>query len=105
MFENIIGHENVKNILEGDIQSGTVSHAYLFSGIEGIGKKLTAIEFAKRLLNTNNLSTCVDYSLIQKAEDKKEIVVEQIRNKIVNDVYVAPATGSYKVYIIDARLF
>lgn len=105
MFESILGHENVKKTLLDDFESGTVSHAYLFSGIDGIGKKLTAIEFAKKLLNTNNLSTCVDYEFIQKAEDKKEIVVEQVRNRIVNDVYVAPATGRYKVYIVDDAHF
>ena len=38
-------------------------------------------------------------------QKKKEIIVEQVRNKIVNDVYIAPATGEYKVYIInDAHL-
>ncbi len=105
MFENILGHENVKKQLECDLQKSKVSHAYLFSGIEGIGKKTLAVEFAKELLKTNNLETCVDYKYIEKLPEKKEIIVEQVRNKIVNDVYVAPATGMYKVYLInDAHL-
>ena len=105
MFENILGHGNVKKQLTSDFNEQKVSHAYLFLGTEGIGKKSLAIEFAKQLLNTNNLDTCVDYKYIEKLPDKKEIIVEQVRNKIVNDVYVAPATGSYKVYIInDAHL-
>ncbi len=105
MFENILGHNNVKKQLTSDFNAQEVSHAYLFLGTEGIGKKCVAIEFAKALLNTNNLETCVDYKYIEKLPDKKEIIVEQVRNKIVNDVYVAPATGSYKVYIInDAHL-
>lgn len=105
MFENILGHDKVKKQLESDFEKSQVSHAYLFLGIEGIGKKTLAIEFAKRLLNTNNLETCVDYKYIEKLPDKKEIIVEQVRNKIVNDVYVTPATGDYKVYIInDAQL-
>ena len=32
---------------------------------------------------------------------KKDIIVEQVREKIVNDVYIAPATSNYKVYIIN----
>ena len=105
MFENILGHENVKKQLKSDFEESKVSHAYLFLGIEGIGKKTLAIEFAKKILNTQNLDICVDYKYIEKQSDKKEIIVEQVRNKIVNDVYVAPATGDYKVYIInDAHL-
>jgi len=105
MFENILGHDNIKKQLTSDFNTQKVSHAYLFLGIEGIGKKELAIEFAKSLLKTNNLDTCVDYKYIEKLPDKKEIIVEQVRNKIVNDVYVAPATGDYKIYIInDAHL-
>lgn len=105
MFENIIGHDNVKKQLKSDFEESQISHAYLFLGTEGIGKKTLAIEYAKQLLATNNLDTCVDYKYIEKLPEKKEIVVEQVRNKIVNDVYVAPATGKYKVYIVnDAHL-
>lgn len=105
MFENILGHDNVKKQLKSDFEESKVSHAYLFLGIEGIGKKTLAIEFAKKLLNTDNLDTCVDYKYIEKLPEKKEIIVEQVRTKIVNDVYVAPATGNYKVYIVnDAHL-
>jgi len=105
MFEKIIGHEESKEILVSDIQNDKVSHAYLFSGIEGIGKKELALEYAKVLLNTENLSTCVDFKYIDKLPDKKDIIVEQVRDKIVNDVYVAPATCNHKVYIInDAHL-
>ena len=100
MFENILGHNKVKKLLTSDLDEQEVSHAYLFLGLEGIGKKELAIEYAKELLNTNNLDTCVDYKYIEKLPDKKEIIVDQVRNKIVNDVYVAPATGNYKVYII-----
>jgi len=105
MFEKIIGHEESKEILVSDIQNAKVSHAYLFSGIEGIGKKELAFEFAKKLLNTENLATCVDFKYIDKLPDKKDIIVEQVRDKIVNDVYVAPATCNHKVYVInDAHL-
>ena len=40
MFENIIGNNKIKNLLENSIKQGNVSHSYLFIGIDGIGKKL-----------------------------------------------------------------
>lgn len=105
MFESVVGHEEEKNILKESFLKKSVSHAYLFSGTEGIGKKLLAREFAKVLLGTNNLETCIDFKFIEKLEDKKDIIVEQIREKLVNDVYISPATSEYKVYIInDAHL-
>ncbi len=101
MFENILGHDNEKNILKDCISQGKVSHSYLFAGPSGIGKLLVAKEFAKAILNVNNLNSCPDYKYICKKEDKKNILVEQIRDNIVNDIYVSPATGDKKVYIID----
>lgn len=101
MFEDIIGHEDVKKKIKEDIEMNKVSHAYLFSGQEGIGKKMLAIEFAKELLVTKNMETCVDFKMIQKLPEKKDILIEQVRDSIINDVHISPATGKYKVYIID----
>lgn len=101
MFEDIIGHEDVKKKITEDIDMDKISHAYLFTGIDGIGKKMFAIDFAKRLLGTSNLDTCMDFKLIQKLPDKKDILIEQVRTSIINDVHISPVTGKYKVYIID----
>ena len=49
MFEKIIGNEKNKSILEKSIEIKKTSHSYLFWGIEGIGKKLIASEFAKKM--------------------------------------------------------
>ena len=52
-FENIIGNEENKNLLSNIVKSNNISHSYLFSGTEGIGKSLFAREFAKMILCTN----------------------------------------------------
>lgn len=101
MFENILGHENEKRILINNVKQNNISHAYLFVGKSGIGKFKTAEEFAKIILNTENLNSCPDYKYIYKKEDKKDIVIEQIRKEVIDDIYVVPASGNYKVYIID----
>ena len=33
--------------------------------------------------------------------DKKDILVEQVRKELIDDVYILPAAGDRKVYIID----
>ncbi len=49
-FENIIGNEDVKNILNNAIKTGKLTHSYMFLGPSGVGKTLFAIEFAKMIL-------------------------------------------------------
>lgn len=48
-LKDIIGQENAINILKGVIRKNRVPHALLFVGEDGIGKKFTAINFAKAL--------------------------------------------------------
>ena len=101
MFENIVGHEREKEILKDIIEKQNISHAYLFSGSKGIGKATIAFEFAKQIIKVGNLTSSPDFKYISKNEDKKDIVVEQIRKEVIDDIYIAPAASSKKVYIID----
>lgn len=54
MFENILGQQRIKKLLSGQIKSGKIPHAYIFMGQNGVGKKSTAVEFAKILNCTTN---------------------------------------------------
>lgn len=90
-FENIIGNEKVKNLLNKTISSNNILHSYLFLGIEGIGKSLFAYEFAKMILcqendkPCNKCKSCIefennnnpDFMIIENEE--KSIKIEQIR--------------------------
>ena len=49
-FKDIIGQQDVIERLVKDAQAGTVPHALLFCGPEGVGKLQTAIAFARYLL-------------------------------------------------------
>ncbi len=101
MFENIVGHDKQKDILSKSIENGNISHSYLFFGDSGIGKKQVALEFAKKILKTDNLENHPDFRIISRKEDKKDILVEQVRKELVDEIYVTPASGDRKVYIID----
>ena len=47
-------HEDQKNSIENQ----KTSHSYLFIGIEGIGKKMIAMEFAKAILCIDEKNKC-----------------------------------------------
>ena len=49
MFDQLSGNERVKQILQRMLESGRLPGALLFSGEEGIGKKLFALEVARAL--------------------------------------------------------
>ena len=75
MFEKVIGHDEQKEILSNDISQGRVSHAYAFVGPNGIGKKMLAREFAKKLLKVDDLDVAIDYKQISRIEGKKNILI------------------------------
>lgn len=105
MFENIIGLDKQKNILKNAIEKNNISHSYLFTGKSGIGKCLIAKEFAKYILGADSLESCPDFKYITKKDDKKDILIEQVRKEIIDDVYIAPISSSKKVYIINDAQF
>jgi DNA polymerase-3 subunit delta' len=49
MFHQLTGNERVKQILQRMLESGRLPGALLFSGEEGVGKKLFALEIARAL--------------------------------------------------------
>ena len=48
-FSEIVGQEHVVKTLQGALESGRISHAYLFTGSRGTGKTSLARIFAKAL--------------------------------------------------------
>ena len=112
MFENILGNEKNKKILEKAIELNKASHSYIFWGTEGIGKKLIAKEFAKKILCLQNYDydcnckSCIefdsnnnpDFQLIEAIDGK--IKIEQIR-EMQKKVAEKPIISNRKVYIIE----
>ena len=112
MFENIIGNEKNKNILERTIELNKISHSYIFWGTEGIGKKVIAKEFSKKILclqdhnNNCDCKSCIefdsnnnpDFQLLEPNDGK--IKIEQIR-EMQRKVAEKPIISDKKVYVID----
>ena len=111
MFENILGNEKNKNILEKSIKLNKTSHSYIFWGLEGIGKKTIAKEFAKNILCLEQQEKCKcksciefetnnnpDFQLVEPEDGK--VKIEQIR-EMQRKVAEKPIISNKKVYIIE----
>lgn len=55
-LDKIPGQERVKQILNNFLQSRLIPHAFLFTGIDGVGKDNTAIQFAKALVGNEKVT-------------------------------------------------
>lgn len=98
MFENVIGNKSIKNTLEKSIKTNQITHSYLMIGIQGIGKKLLAKEYAKEILGSNDIINNPDFLCIEP--DGNSIKIEQIRN-LQKEIQEKPIISKKKVYIID----
>ena len=114
-FKDIIGHKKEIAHLEQAIRTGKVSHAYIFNGDKGAGKKTLADAFAMTLQCTGEgerpCGTC--HSCRQAAsgnhpdiiylrhEKPNSIGVEDVRTQLTDDIMIRPYNGNYKVYIIS----
>ena len=117
IFPSVVGHQEIKEHLQAALVHDTVSHAYLFEGMEGIGKRTLAREFAKALLCTQPLEghgpcgRCVSCQTMASgnhpdviylnAGEKASISVETIREGLVQDISVMPYRSRFKVYIVE----
>ena len=91
-FKDVIGQDHITLVLEGAIERGAISHAYLFSGSRGTGKTSVARIFAREIGTSPN-----DLYEIDAASNRGIDDVRAIRD----GVSVLPFESKYKVYIVD----
>ena len=118
-FNNIIGHEEIIGHLKNAIESGKISHSYIFTGEPGSGKKLLAGTFASTLqCEAGGTEPCQKCDSCKKAMGKNHpdiimvshekpgtITIDEIRDQVINDIDIRPYYSPYKIYIIaDADL-
>ena len=114
-FHDIIGHEKIKEHLQKAIGYQRVSHAYILSGEEGMGRKTIAKAFAMTLLcEKHGTEPCMECHSCKQALSKNHpdiiflthekpntISVDDIRTQINGDVAIKPYSGPKKIYIIS----
>lgn len=112
-FDQLIGQDAVAKSLAHALDSGRLSHAYLFSGLRGSGKTSTARIFAKALLCDEgptgkpceicdncvmaNEGRHIDIIEMDAASHRK---IDDIRELIEQTKY-HPASARFKIFIID----
>ncbi len=112
-FADVVGQEPITKVLAGEIESGKIAHAYLFSGPRGTGKTSLAKIFARAVncQNRQGAEACGECTACRATGDEGSVDIVEIdaasNNGVDNirdirdRVNLLPAFCKYKVYIID----
>jgi DNA polymerase-3 subunit delta' len=114
-FSQILGQERAKSFLKKVVARERMPHAYLFTGIAGIGKTSAAMALAmtlncKETVDGEGCGTCQscrqmlsgnfpDFIEIKHRNNKKNISLDQIKD-VNRELRFEPVSGRYRVIII-----
>jgi DNA polymerase-3 subunit delta' len=98
----IIGHQKQWQFLKKSVELGRLSHAYLLTGQEKLGKKTVAFEFIKLLFGQPSAKPLIgshhDFIFIEPATN--EIQIRQIRD-LNWRLSLKPFSAPFKAAVID----
>ena len=112
-FDDIVGQEPITRTLRNAIRSNRIAHAYLFTGVRGVGKT-TAARILAKALNCekgptpdpcNQCSHCQEITAgtsidVLEIDGASNRGIDEIR-QIIENVRYQPAQCRFKIYVID----
>lgn len=113
IFDEVVGQGHVVQTLQNALSAKRIAHAYLFSGVRGVGKTTVARLLSKALncekgISTDICNQCVSCQEITGGISMDVLEIDGASNTGVDDVReikdsvkYMPSKGRYKVYIID----
>jgi len=98
-LSEIVGQEHITQTLKQAVDTGRISHAYLFTGPRGVGKTSIARILAHDIngIKYNDPAYSMDIIEIDAASNNGIEDIRELRDR----TYIAPTLAKYKVYIID----
>lgn len=114
-FDSLIGQEAMVRTLSNAIDTGRLAHAFVLTGVRGVGKTTTARIIAKALNCTAHdgptINPCGECENCKSIAESRHVDVlemdaasrtgvDDIR-EIIESVRYAPVSARYKIYIID----
>ncbi|HEY0214717.1 MAG TPA: DNA polymerase III subunit gamma/tau [Paenirhodobacter sp.] len=118
-FADLIGQGDMVRTLKNAFAADRIAHAFIMTGVRGVGKTTTARIIAKGLnctgldgkggpttepcLQCDNCRAIAEGSHVDVIEmdGASQTKVDDIRNNVLDSVHYAPSSARYKVYIID----
>jgi len=112
-FEDLVGQEHVARTLGNAIHADRVAHAFLFTGVRGVGKTTTARLLAKALncekgptpTPCNECAPCLEITAgvdvdVQEIDGASNNSVEDVR-RLQESLPYRPQRDRYKIVIVD----